>query len=214
MTKRDEGRFSGVAAITVLWVTLVAGARVSGFDLLGDRPLSYLGTRPPSALLFRGGLLVSAALFVAFHGHIRRRHPVGSGFTSAMLLGQAGQVVAALVSIAGNGVAHSVHTASALVLGASLPVLMWRFAAGQPVGPWRRASYGFFWVEVLACAVGLELSRRRIAPVAEILPAIVFHLWIVAVTIVSGWRNPGRAEAVAAASIPGRPRGRAARSPT
>lgn len=71
---------------------------------------------------------------------------------------------------------------SALVLGASLPLLMWRFAAAQPSGRWRRLAYQIFFAEALACAVGLYLSGRGIAPVAEILPAAIFHIWVVVVT--------------------------------
>lgn len=102
-----------------------------------------------------------------------------------MLGGLFGQVVAALVPIGGNGAAHRVHTAFALALGASLPLLMWRFAAGQARGRWRQIAYGFFWTEVAACVVGFVLSNRSVAPLAEILPAAVFHAWIGAVTFAS-----------------------------
>lgn len=184
-------RDTGVAAVVVLWTTLAVGSLLAGFDLLGDRPLSHLGTERPSALLFSGGLAVAALLLVAFHHHVRDRFPVSPGFSVAMLVGMAGQLVAALIPIGGDGLAHRVHTTSALVLGASLPVLMWRFAAAQPRGPWRRLAYSLFWAEALACAVGLWLSARGVAPVAEILPAAVFHAWIVALTL-----SPGEAREV------------------
>ena len=183
-------RETGLAAVVVLWTTMAAGSLLAGFDLLGDRPLSHLGTERASALLFSGGLAVAALLLLAFHGYVRQRFPASPTFSAAMLVGMAGQLVAALVPIGGEGPAHRVHTTSALVLGACLPVLMWRFAAAQPPGPWRRLCYGLFWAEALACAVGLWLSARSIAPVAEILPAAVFHSWIVAVTLASGETRP------------------------
>ncbi len=177
--------YTGVAAVFVVWTTLLAATALAGFDLLGERPLSHLGTEGTSALLFSGGLAVAAALLVGFHHYVRDRFPVSLAFSVAMLVGMAGQVVAAVVPIGGDGLAHRVHTTSALVLGASLPVLMYGFAAAQPPGPWRRLSYGFFWAEALACAVGLWLSEQSVAPIAEILPAAVFHAWIVAVTVAS-----------------------------
>lgn len=176
-------RYAGLAAVTMLWTTIGAGTLLTGFDLFGERPLSYLGTRQPSALLFSGGLVGGAVALVAFHRHVRAHYPVTTLFSAALLVGLAGQVVAALVPIGGNGVGHQVHTRAALVLGASLPLLMWRFAASQPAGAWRRLCYGLFWSEAAAVAVGLHLSARMVAPLAEILPAAVFHLWIVAVTV-------------------------------
>jgi hypothetical protein len=183
-------RETGLAAVAVLWTTLAAGSLLAGFDLLGERPLSDLGTEPPSALLFSAGLAGAALLLVGFHRHVRDRFPVSPTFSVAMLVGMTGQLVAAVVPIGGHGLAHRVHTTSALVLGASLPVLMWRFAATQPAGGWRRLSYGLFWAEVVACVVGLWLSARGVAPVAEIVPAAVFHCWIAAVTLASALIAP------------------------
>ncbi|HEV2071494.1 MAG TPA: DUF998 domain-containing protein [Acidimicrobiales bacterium] len=194
-------RYAGLAAVTVLWTTLGAGTLLTGFDLLGERPLSYLGTEQPSALLFSGGLLAGALALVAFHRHLRARYPVTRLFSAAMLVGLAGQVVAALVPIGGNGVAHQVHTRAALVLGASLPLLMWRFAASQPAGAWRRRCYGLFWAEVAAVGVGLHLSARMVAPVAEILPAAVFHLWILAVTVFDAEVLPATADTAGRSSV-------------
>lgn len=175
-------RYSGVAAVVVLWTTLSVGSAGAGFDLLGERPLSYLTEEPEAGLLFGAGLVLAAVLLVGFHRYVRSRYRVTPSFSWVMLVGLAGQVVAGLVPIGGDGVAHAVHTNSALVLGASLPVFMWRFAASQPVGGWRRTSYALFWAEAVACVVGLVLSNVGIAPLAEIVPATVFHLWIVVLT--------------------------------
>jgi hypothetical protein len=175
-------RRAGVAGVVTIWTALFAGTVLAGFDLLGGRPLSYLGTLPRSAGLFTVGLAVSAVLFVAFHQYLRGTYRVASGFSAAMLVGMAGQLVAAFVPIGGDPTVHRIHTTSALVLAASLPLFMWRLAAAQAPGPWRRLTYSFFWAEVAACAGGLMLSAAGLAPVAEILPAAVFHGWIVAVT--------------------------------
>ena len=175
-------RLSGVTAVATLWATLLAATVVSRFDLVGESPLSYLGVHSSSKALFTVGLAVPALLLTAFHQHLRYRYPVSAGFSLAVLGGLAGQMVAAFVPIGGDPAVHRVHTTSALVLGASLPLLMWRFAVGQPRGRWRRLTYRLFWAEIVACAVGLYLSARGVAPVAEILPAAVFHAWIIVVT--------------------------------
>lgn len=187
-------RFTGVAAVAVLWTVLGAAMWRSGFPLLGPRPLSWMVADPASAWLFRAALVVGALLLVGFHAHVRDRYPVDGWFSFALLGGLFGQLVAAVVPIDGGDAANRVHTYAALALGASLPLLIWRFAAAQPDGPWRRVTRALVAVEVVACAVGLLLSRGSLAPLAEIVPAAGFHLWIVAVTVgperlVSG---PGR----------------------
>jgi len=184
--------------VATLWTTLLSATVVSGFDLLGPDPLSYLGSQQRSAALFTVGLAMAAVLLTVFHHEVRRRLPTGRGFSVAMLVGLAGQMVAAFVPIGGDAGAHRIHTTSALVLGASLPVLMWRFAANQPAGRWRRLCYGLFWAEALACAAGLYLSARSVAPLAEILPAAAFHVWIFVITTSlltagRGWRRCGPA---------------------
>lgn len=176
-------QYTGVAAVVVVWSTLLAATAITGFDLLGEHPLSYLATQSRSAVLFTIGLGLSAVLFVAFHAQVRRRHAVGLGFSTAMLAGLAGQMVAAFVPIGGHSTAHRIHTVSALALGASLPILMWRFAAGQAHGPWRRLAYVLFWAEAAACGLGLYLSANGVAPLAEIFPGAVFHAWVVSVTV-------------------------------
>jgi hypothetical protein len=175
-------RYTGVAAVATVWTTLLVATAISGFDLLGEDPLSHLGSESRSAALFTMGLAVSALLLTAFHQDVRGRYPVSPSFSVAMLVGLAGQMVAAFVPIGGDPTLHRIHTTSALILGVSLPLLMWRFAAAQPQGSWRRVAYRLFWAESAACALGLYLSARMVAPVAEILPGLVFHVWILAVT--------------------------------
>lgn len=172
-----------MAGVVTIWAALLAGSVLVRFDLLGPLPLSYLGTRPRSAAFFTFGLAVSAVLFIAFHQYLLGAYRVASGFSLAMLVGMAGQLVAAFVPIGGDPTLHRIHTTSALVLAASLPLFMWRFATAQAPGPWRRLAYGFVWAEVAACAGGLLLSSAHLAPVAEIVPAVVFHAWIATVTL-------------------------------
>lgn len=183
-------RCAGLFAVATLWCMLGAAALLSGFPLLGERPLSWMVADPASSVLFRAGLVVGAVLLVVFHGHVRARYRASAGFSFVMLVGLAGQLVAAVVPIDGGPVPNRVHTAAALTLGASLPLLMWRFAASQPAGPWRRVAYGLFWAEAAACAAGIVLSRSSVAPLAEIVPAAFFHLWILVLTVAPVPRPP------------------------
>ncbi|HET9442665.1 MAG TPA: DUF998 domain-containing protein [Acidimicrobiales bacterium] len=184
---RAPDRYAGLAAVAILWSSVGAATVLGGFPLLGERPLSWL-VAGPWGLLFSVGLAVGAVLLVAFHGHVRRRYRVDGWFSAAMLTGLAGQLVAAVLPIDAGGTVGRVHAAAALVLGASLPVLMWRFAATQPPGRWRRVAVALFRAEAVACVVGVLLSRASVAAVAEILPAVGFHLWIVVLSVA----GPGR----------------------
>lgn len=182
-------RWTGLAAVATLWTTLGAASGVARFDLLAQRPLSHLVSSPAAAELFTAGLAVSAVLFVAFHAWLRGRYPSSPSFSAAMVGGMAAQLVAALVPIEGGGpLASRVHTVAALALGGSIPVLMWRFAAAQPPGPLRRTAGTLARAELAACVVGVWLSRGGVAPLAEIVPAAVFHLWVATLTL---WPDDG-----------------------
>ena len=165
----------------------------AGLGVGDDRPISYLGTDPRGVVLFRVGLLVAALGFSVLAVEVGRRLARPTSFLVVFLGGQACQVVVALVSIAGRGTAHTVHTAAGILLGLSLPLLVWRYAAAQPPGRWRRVSYGLTVLEVGGCVVGVALSVAGRAVVAEVAPAIVFHLWVVVVTLLGPeWRSgPG-----------------------
>jgi len=175
-------RWAGVGAVVLLWATVAAGLALTDLRLLDDRPISYLGTNDRTVLLFQVGLVVAAVLLAAFSFFVRAVLNPAPGFLAASLVGLVGQVVAAAVPLSGTGTSPAVHTAGGIVLGLSLPVLMWRFAAGQPPGRWRAVAYRLFWLEVAACVVGVTLSRAGKATLAEIFPAVAFHLWIGVVT--------------------------------
>lgn len=172
-------RLGGIAAIAVLWTTLPVAMLRTGLGVADDRPLSYLGTDPRGIVLFRVGLLVAAVLFSTFALAAARGLARPASFLALFLGGQLGQVVVALVPI--DSPSQGVHTTAGIVLGLSLPLLMWRFAAGQPAGPWRRLAYRLMGLEVVASVAGVALSMAGAAVVAEVLPATGFHLWVILV---------------------------------
>lgn len=183
-------RWTGLAAVATLWTTVGTASVLGRFDLLGHRPLSHLVASPGTALLFSGGLAVGAVLFLAFHAWLRGRYPTSPSFSVAMVGGMLAQLVAAFVPIEGGGpLASRVHTVTALLLGGSIPVFLWRFAAAQPPGALRRVAGRLAWAEVAACVVGVSLSRGGVAPLAEVVPAAVFHAWVATLTF---WSPPRR----------------------
>jgi len=197
-------RHAGAAAVATLWTCVGTGMYRTSLDAVGDRPISYLGTDPRSALVFRAGLIVAALLMAGFAWFVFGWFRARRSFLVAFLVGLAGQVVAAVVLLSGPGSSHVVHTAGGLVLGASLPILMWRFAAGIPTDSvWRlrAVGYGLFWLEVAACATGVALSASKRAPVAEIVPALGFHLWVAVVTAWSTTPRRARPEQSAAGTV-------------
>lgn len=183
----------GPAAVAVLWVSIGLGMTRTGLGFFDPDPLSYLGTDLRSRWLFQAGLLVAAVLLAAFAEFVHESHSTPRCFRLAFLIGLGGQVVAAMVPLSGPGSWPAVHTIGGLVLGISLPILMGCFAAGQPVGSWRRLSWAMFWLEVAACVAGVALSQAMRAPIAEALPAAAFHLWILTVAI-HAWQSDRRAD--------------------
>ena len=173
-------RAAGPFAVALLWLTIGAAVALTGFDLRGDRPLSELANLGPGGWLFPMGLGTAALLFIAFHGHVRTRFPVTTTFSVLMLVGMAGQLVAAIVPI-GDGPGGTVHVTSALVLAAAIPLFLVAFARSQTPGRWRRAAWLLAVGDLAACLGGVALSRAGEAPLAEIIPAAAFHLWVLVV---------------------------------
>lgn len=169
--------------MAVLWTSISIGMARGDLAVADDRPISYLGTDPRTTMLFRGGLLVATALLAVFAGAVARHLERPAGFLMAFLGGQACQAVVAVVSIEGHGTSHAVHTTAGIALGLSLPLLLWRFAAAQPPGPWRRLAHRLLGLEVAGCAAGVALSIAGLAVVAEVVPAALFHLWVIVVTL-------------------------------
>ncbi len=187
-----ETRWLGVAGVAVLWVGIGAGVVAGGLDLLGPLPLSRLAHHDRAGMAFGPSLIVAGLLLAGFGAEVRRRLPVAVGFTPLLMAGMAGQVVAGLVPIGEPGQSDPVHVAAALVLGGSIPLFVWRFAAGQPPGRGRRVAHGLLGAQVVATGVGIVLSQRGVAPLAEILPAITFHLWVLVVTVWPAARGSAR----------------------
>lgn len=179
----DRLTWSGLLAVAVLWCGIGVATLRTGFSLMGELPLSRLANDPRADPLFGTSLVVAAVLFIVFCASVTGRDPVGRGFTLVMVISMLAQLVAGIVPIGPEGQSDPVHVIAALLLGASIPVFLWRYAVGQSPGPWRHRACALFAVQAAATVVGVVLSRAGIAPLAEIVPAVAFHAWVIAVTL-------------------------------
>jgi len=180
-------RFSGVAGIFVLWTFTVTGMVRANLGLVDTRPLSYLGVDPSSASLFSSGLIISALLFIAFGVHVRKYFNVRSRFLTFLLIGQAGQLIAAIAPYGEQSQFKLLHTVAAFVLAFSLPVLIRSFAYSQTHTSQFKLYLWLYRFELLTFVIGIGLFifTSGIAPIGEALPAIGFHVWIIALTFLS-----------------------------
>lgn len=176
-------RWSGVAAIAVLWVGIGVAVLRTGFSVVGDLPLSRLAADGRAVSIFGPSLAVAALLFVVFCLDVTRRYPVGRAFAVAMVAAMAGQLVTGVVPIGEPGESDPVHVAAGLVLGGLIPVFLGLFAVAQPAGQWRRVAVRLFLAQLAATVGGVALSGSGRAALAEMLPALLFHVWVVAVTL-------------------------------
>ena len=179
-----------MAAIAVLWVGIGVAVLRTGFEVLGDLPLSRLAADGRAEPIFGPSLVVAALLFVVFCVEVTRRYPVGRAFAVVMVAAMGGQLVAGVVPIGAPGESDPVHVAGGLVLGGLIPVFLGLYAVAQPAGPWRRTAIGLFLAQLAATVVGVALSGAGRAAVAEMVPALLFHLWVVVVTLHEPDRPP------------------------
>ena len=175
-----------MAAVGVLVVGIGAAIVVSGFAVGGDLPISHMANDDRAGPIVGASLVIAAVLFIVFCFDVRRRYPVDRAFVPVMVTAMAGQFVAGVVPIGAMGQSNPIHVVAGLILGELIPVFLGLFAAAQPAGAWRRTAMGLFGAQALATVVGILLSQRGIAAVAELVPALVFHLWVGVVTMHAG----------------------------
>ncbi|MDQ3065390.1 MAG: hypothetical protein M3Q36_03930 [bacterium] len=179
--------FSGIIGIVVLWATILIGMSISGLKLIDSRPFSSLGVDPQTASLFSTGLIISAALFSIFGFFLQRKFAVKSKFLMYLLIGQAGQVVAALAPYGSDSRYKTLHTLAAFTLALSLPILIRSFAYSQINSKYFKLYIRLFRLELAAFLIGMGIFifTTGIAPLGQAMPAIGFHIWIIALTLIT-----------------------------
>src|SRR5688500_14013470 len=172
-----------MAAVAVRWGGIRLCVLRTGFAVSGELPLSRMAADGRASTIFGPSLVMGALLFIAFCFDLRRRQRVGRAFVVVMVTAMVGQLVAGVVPIGEPGESRPVHVIAGLVLGGLIPVFLLLYAAGQRRGRWRRTAFRLAAAQAAATVVGIGLSRQGLAALAEILPALLFHGWVVAVTL-------------------------------
>lgn len=175
-------RYTGLAAIAVLWTFIPIALWQSHLSLTGSAPLNELSQERGADLWFSGGLALAALLLVPFHGYLTERYTLSAWFSGLMLAGIVAQFAAAVVPM-GEDLRSSVHQIAAAVFGAVIPLILWRFAMEQHAGRWRDLCFALVAVDVVACALGIALAATDHPALGQVVAMIGFHLWVVAVTV-------------------------------
>lgn len=178
--KFDYLRYGGMATVFVLWVSIGTAMLRAHLGLLDSRPLSYLGTDPRSNWLFSGGLIIAAITMLGFSYYLRKAYKLNNWFSGAVLVGQLGQIIAALVPYGGSG--KRWHTIAAFVLAFSIPIMMWLFT--KQTENRRQLANKFVMAELVAFVLGLGwfIFTKNAAPFSQILVALVYHGWLMSLS--------------------------------
>lgn len=173
--------YSGILAVLTLWVSVATSIIVADLPLLGIRPLSSLGVIPSSSVYFSVGLITSAILILIFTLKLNALYKPSGWFFIVVLIGQVGQIMSAIVPFGGNQPARAIHTIAAFVLAFSVPVVLGIFYRSLPDGSFRLIAYRLFVLELAAfiLGIGFFVLVGKAAPVAQGIPAVVFHAWLV-----------------------------------
>jgi len=180
-------QYSGVCGVLILWISITVAMHRAHLGLIDARPISYLGVNSVSQTLFSVSLLISAFLFVTFGYYIKRQFQVTNNFMAYFLIGQAGQVIAALSPYGMHSRYKMIHTVAAFTLAFSLPFLIQQFALSQSTSQHHRLFVFLLRIEQCAFLIGISLFifTEGIAPLGEALPALGFHIWIIVLTYIA-----------------------------
>jgi hypothetical protein len=159
----------------------------AGLGLVDERPISYLGVAPETSVLFSLTLLTSATLFLMFGYFVKRVLQGSRKFWAFLIIGQIGQLIAAVVPYGDNSQYRLIHTLAAYTLAFSLPLHMWEFTRSQERKPHHQLYTRLFYLELVLFIIGIGIFSftEGIAPLGEAMPTLGFHAWIIALTIVA-----------------------------
>ncbi|MDQ3123243.1 MAG: hypothetical protein M3Q14_00975 [bacterium] len=179
--KLDIQRFSGIVTVMILRVTILTSIYITHLDIFGSNPLSSVGTDNRTALIFSVGLISASLTLLFFTQYLSRVYIVSKSFLIILIVGQIGQIIAALVHFGGEQPDRAIHSYAALTLAFSIPLALWRFAAAQTDPSIRRRAYLLFWVELACFVIGIGVFSFVIkgAPIGQIITALAFHAWII-----------------------------------
>ena len=179
----NKFRYFGIVGIILLWVGTIIGMLRSGLSLVDTRPISYIGVATDSALFFNSLLFLSAVCFVLFGVYLYKSIGLNKSFLLVFLIGQIGQMIAAILPYGGQY--KIVHTVAAFTLATAIPIFMYIFSKSKSLGNFKTSARRLFIAELIFFTVGIStfIFIDGISPIAEILPALPFHLWIILITV-------------------------------
>lgn len=175
-------RFSGIAGIAVLWLSVGISLLVTGLDVFAQRPISYLGIYDSSKHSFNSGLIVAAMLLLAFLCSLSQRFRLTKPFIISFVVLQLSQIVVALTPFNATNIARPIHVIAGFTLAVMLPLSMELFTHTPDISDEVRATTrGFFRVELVLFVLGIGwfVLASRGGALAEIVTAIGFDVWIV-----------------------------------
>ncbi|GAC1391407.1 MAG: hypothetical protein NVSMB46_03850 [Candidatus Saccharimonadales bacterium] len=176
---------SGIIGVVILWIGIVSGMIIAHLRLIDKRPISYLGYDPKTTLLFTLTLVLSSILFIFFAILINHIYHIKNNFLAFFIVGQIGQIIAALVSYDIHNKYRIIHTVAAFTLAFSLPLLMRSFKNASLNSNNYSTLQKLFRLELclFIIGIGLFVFTKGLAPLGEVLPALGFHIWIIYITI-------------------------------
>ncbi len=176
-----KSRYLGAVTVFILWTSILVGIRSKGLDIFGTSPLSSLGTDMRSELWFSVGLILAAVTCVLFALSLKQSYTLTRGFWVALLIGQTGQVVAAITPHGGKQPLGTIHTVVAMTLAFSVPIMLFYFARAQTNPKTRMYAYGLFWIQLSCFIIGIGsfIFLFKGAPAAQIITALAFHAWLI-----------------------------------
>ncbi len=179
-------KYSGILGIGVLWLSVGVSLFITRFNVLGNSPISYLGTYPQTKYIFNTGLILASVLLLTFAYHIRHKLAVSKAFLAVFTLGQVCQIIVALTPYTSKTILRPIHIISGFVLAITLPLSIGLFAkTAQLSKRIRTTSLYLFYGELLLFVLGISwfVLASSGGALSEIITAIVFDVWIITLSL-------------------------------
>lgn len=176
---------SGLLAISVLWLSVGWSLVVTKLDIFGKLPISYLGVFQESKTVFNFSLIVSACLLLAFCYFASQQLRLSRYFIATFILGQLAQITVAVTPFNSTSIARPVHVVAGFVLAFSLPLSMYWFMRSDIPAKLHDLTKFFLKIEIALFILGIGwfVLASSGGALAEIVTAVAFDLWIVAISL-------------------------------
>lgn len=179
-------KYSGMMGIAVLWISVGLSLYITRFDVLGLRPISYLGVYSDSKYLFNSGLILASLLLILFLYYLSTQLRLSKPFIFFFTLGQVCQIIVALTPFNAASVIRPIHVVAGFLLAVTLPTTIWLFTRFPELSvQLKELSKRFFYAEIILFVLGISwfVFASTAGALSEILTAVAFDVWIVAISL-------------------------------